>query len=372
MKPLPPLTKRLFIAVILQAVAITITAANTLAVHSDSFQRKVTFKTIAPSRAIVTAVKSFKKRPANSAVFGDYIDVTIDHIDQFLNWQDSCCTEKAYNDSSIYLSLNGTVYTDLFSHDINRTAQTITFHLNRDSSKTLKRFAAHFLYPWDKLTVTNVSVCMKGKTILPTKVGKFTLYFSSPWLLGYTGILLFFILAVFIVLVRRTSIIRATDKVSPYSLSQSQLAFWTLLVSASILYIWLATCSLPELTTSTLMLLGISVVTTAAGKLIQGTQRTHHSKAVHSEGFWLDILSDEYSVTMHRFQMVLWTIILGFIFIQKVIACQQIPSFSDNYLVLTGISSGTYILLRYGENKSQQKLADTPVADTNDNSNKLS
>ena len=45
----------------------------------------------------------------------------------------------------------------------------------------------------------------------------------------------------------------------------------------------------------------------------------------------------------HRFQMLAWTLVLGFIFVAKVFAEKTMPQFDSNLLLLMGISSGAYI-----------------------------
>jgi hypothetical protein len=62
-----------------------------------------------------------------------------------------------------------------------------------------------------------------------------------------------------------------------------------------------------------------------------------------SDGLVLDILRDETGISFHRFQMVAWTVILGFIFIVAVHKTLAMPDFSATLLGLMGISAGTYV-----------------------------
>lgn len=65
--------------------------------------------------------------------------------------------------------------------------------------------------------------------------------------------------------------------------------------------------------------------------------------------FDIDILSDANGVSIHRFQMVLWTVVLGFIFIHEVVARLAMPEFSGTPLLLMGISNGTYLFGKSAE-----------------------
>ncbi len=62
-----------------------------------------------------------------------------------------------------------------------------------------------------------------------------------------------------------------------------------------------------------------------------------------SENFLADILRDDVGVSLHRFQLALWTLILGIVFIVEVLRSLSIPEFNDTLLALMGISAGTYV-----------------------------
>ena len=68
-----------------------------------------------------------------------------------------------------------------------------------------------------------------------------------------------------------------------------------------------------------------------------------------SEGFLRDILTDASGVSLHRFQIVVWTIVLGFIFAISVYNTLGMPEFSGTLLALMGISNGTYIGFKFPE-----------------------
>lgn len=70
---------------------------------------------------------------------------------------------------------------------------------------------------------------------------------------------------------------------------------------------------------------------------------------IASQGFFKDILSDANGITFHRFQLLVWTFVLGFIFCASVYRSLAMPQFSDTLLALMGITSGTYIGFKFPE-----------------------
>jgi hypothetical protein len=62
-----------------------------------------------------------------------------------------------------------------------------------------------------------------------------------------------------------------------------------------------------------------------------------------SDGLLLDLLTDANGVNFHRFQMLVWTVVLGFLFCVGVYRNLAMPEFNETLLALMGISSGTYL-----------------------------
>jgi hypothetical protein len=71
-----------------------------------------------------------------------------------------------------------------------------------------------------------------------------------------------------------------------------------------------------------------------------------------SEGFLRDLLTDADGVNFHRFQMVIWTIILACLFVYGVYRELAMPEFSATLLALMGISAGTYLGFKIPEKQS--------------------
>lgn len=62
-----------------------------------------------------------------------------------------------------------------------------------------------------------------------------------------------------------------------------------------------------------------------------------------SDGFFFDLVTDAHGVSLHRFQMVVWTAILVFVFGAGVYTNLAMPELDTTLLALMGISSGTYL-----------------------------
>ena len=84
-----------------------------------------------------------------------------------------------------------------------------------------------------------------------------------------------------------------------------------------------------------------------------------------SQGFFIDILSDDNGISLHRFQNFVWTIIATIVYLYKVAMIPAgciLPELSDTLLTLTGISSATYLVLRSKENDPSVQAAQDATA----------
>ena len=201
---------------------------------------------------------------------------------------------------------------------------------------------------------------------------------------------------------------------SPYSLGLAQMAFWFCLSLAAYVYICLVTMQVHVPMGSVLGLLGISSTTGLAaifvdkqkgaaaahlaaerealksriqdlstGTIIAGSaveaellqkksrlamvealleQTPSETSPATSKGFLNDILSDGETVSFHRFQIAVWTIVLGVVFVWSVYRNITMPEFDASLLTLMGISSGTYIGFKFPE---KLKTGDTSPAPAN-------
>ncbi len=141
-----------------------------------------------------------------------------------------------------------------------------------------------------------------------------------------------------------------------YSLSRTQIAWWTIIVVACFIHLYYYTNELTDISSSTLILLGVSAATLVGAKVADETKPENSvSKQTkfNSRGFITDILTDGVNgVSIHRFQFVLWTLALTVVFFTEVFNNYAMPDFPPNLLLLMGISNGTYMLLKLPENSS--------------------
>jgi len=68
-----------------------------------------------------------------------------------------------------------------------------------------------------------------------------------------------------------------------------------------------------------------------------------------SKGFIQDILSDGDGISFHRFQIAVWTVVLGSVFVWSVYRNISMPEFDASLLTLMGISAGTYVGFKFPE-----------------------
>jgi hypothetical protein len=120
---------------------------------------------------------------------------------------------------------------------------------------------------------------------------------------------------------------------------------------------------IPDIPGSVLTILGISLGTTALGKVIDNDNKDKVpiDLKAKSEGLLYDILSDGTSINIQRFQNVVFNLVFGVIFIQMTFATWKLPVFDNNMLLLLGISSGAYAGLKTTEATKDQNKPLPPV-----------
>jgi preprotein translocase subunit SecG len=151
---------------------------------------------------------------------------------------------------------------------------------------------------------------------------------------------------------------KLVNKRYPFSITKVQFGVWTVIISSSYIYLSLlkGDCSEGPINKTALVLMGIFAGTAVASTIIDKNEindnRLRHQNAP-SEGFFIDILSDDNGISLHRFQSFTWTIIAMTIYLYKVYKVPSgcvLPELSDTLLALTGISSATYLVMRSKEN----------------------
>ncbi len=335
--------------------------------------------------------------------------------------------------------------TKLYPFAIDPANDELHFRLSRstDSRDAWMNFLASPDRPERPVDAT---VGPEGKAPFPSENAAFTLRVYNQTLLRW-GVLLFALaLVVFLLMAKKTTIIRDSGPPEPtggplfrpYSLGRAQVAWWFFIILGSFLFIALVTGDLDTITTSSLVLLGIGTGTALGGAMVDANKRESSNGdlrtlrpqqrklaamvkelkdkidplAVKEQqnpptltdaeraslaswrtelaareaeleqvniqvsdaaagqerpvtgGFRSDLLSDANGITFHRFQIVVWTIVLGLIFVWSVWRKLSMPAFSDTILALMGISAGTYIGFKIPERQtSSDDAADKAAAD---------
>lgn len=277
-----------------------------------------------------------------------------------------------------------------------------------------------------------------GQPFSASQDGVFRIY-SATW----ANLCLIFVIAVivaFFFLARKTNIIRDANPPNPtrettdsrgkahrpYSLGRTQAAFWSFLVIASFLFIYLITNDYNTITNQALILIGIGTGTALGGAMIDASKRNTSNEELGvllperarlraelgelerqrqeleakitgagaaatdadksalgelkvslsqkqeslaatekkindaesgltkpvSDGFFRDLLTDVDGITFHRFQILVWTLILGALFLVGVYRALGMPEFDGTLLALMGISAGTYLGFKIPERQS--------------------
>ncbi|MFL6247593.1 MAG: hypothetical protein ACJ74H_16330 [Thermoanaerobaculia bacterium] len=313
-----------------------------------------------------------------SAGLGDRVTVTVRNFPKLLEKVSGNC-------SAIVLFLDGLPLRKMPPESCSQYDGTVRYTLDRVPDGNDAEWHKLLGSPNGFMRQTRVSVGIDDQFAFPTDVVTFDLKVLPAERFYIFLVVLVLSLLSFIQLCRRSSMIRAPiDPVTgnrPYSLSRFQMAFWFFLVIVGYVFMWLITGELDSITDSILALMGIGAGTalgaalidsspsgTATRTTVASTPSTETVTSVSapmpparpqpSHGFINDILSDsDGGVSIHRFQMFAWTLILGVIFVGSVYSELAMPEFNATLLGLMGISSGTYLGFKVPEKKQADQNA---------------
>jgi hypothetical protein len=330
---------------------------------------------------VVSAVGGLMNGKA--AGLGDLMIVKVTNFDALLDAASGKC-------AGIVLYLDAMPLRGMPPQSCDRFDGTVRFLLDRVPDANDNEWHRLLGSPNGFIRPVRVSVGSDDQFAYPTNVTNFKLNIIPPARF-YLFLILFVVsLVLFIHLCRRTNIIRSADApltgTRPYSLSRFQMSFWFFIVIAGYMFMWLITGELDTITDSVLALIGIGAGTALGAALIdstpagtaQATTATTSTDATSaptttvtqvavtvptappppSAGFLNDILSDDVDgISIHRFQMFAWTLILGIIFVSSVYKELAMPEFNATLLGLMGISSGTYLGFKFPEKKKSDAAA---------------
>lgn len=175
-------------------------------------------------------------------------------------------------------------------------------------------------------------------------------------LLKITYVIAVLIVFLAVYLAIRTNILRSSGKAgAKYSFTNVQMLWWTVIIGSAFIILYGETGDYGSINHSTVILLSISLATTAGSSLINAD---HEQKGLvrhqdlGSNGFFQDILSDGNGINMHRLQALIFNILFGITFIANFWMKEKFPEFNTAELSLIGVSSGAYLALKTNENKS--------------------
>ena len=146
------------------------------------------------------------------------------------------------------------------------------------------------------------------------------------------------------------------------SLSQLQIVLWTFVVAGSAVYVMALSGELINVTSGTLILLGISGGTTVLSKFKSALDDTKNpapaAPAVVRVPRWSDLVINFQKqpdgtylpdIDVTRVQMLLFTIITASFALIKVATSYEIPEIPTGFLTLMGISNGVYLGSKYAD-----------------------
>lgn len=194
---------------------------------------------------------------------------------------------------------------------------------------------------------------------------------ADPYMIASLGLFVAFAIGALRVLFDKNALRDDSSAVpKPYSLARVQLWFWTVVILGS----WILTYGICHeiwaLNGTCLTLLGISGLTTSAGRIIDNRDARDPGTAgpnpERSAGFFADILSDERGLSVHRFQLLSFNLMFGTAFLTDVFSKLddgKFPSFDPQSLTLLGLSSGTYVAIKSMEKQSAAPASAPPAAE---------
>ncbi|MEA2873400.1 MAG: hypothetical protein QOH67_3376 [Hyphomicrobiales bacterium] len=131
------------------------------------------------------------------------------------------------------------------------------------------------------------------------------------------------------------------------SLSQLQLVLWTFVVAASAVYVMVLSGELIEVTSGTLVLLGISGAVSVGTKLHDNAQAPNPTGASEPrKPRWSDLIVNDVNgkreMDITRVQMLYFTLVTASFVVMRVLTTYVIPEIPQGFQILMGISNAVY------------------------------
>jgi len=307
------------------------------------------------------------------AYAGDVIKVKISNPGQFL-------AAKPMDKSKLLLYIDGLPFTGVNSTYFDQYAKanagsgvypaavTIPFVLlrNEDTKEMWDYLYRNSNWRASKITV-KISVGWEG--MFPLDAGKNVnnnlniIYFKDCLVEVFMIFYVAFVIT-FIVIAFRSKMLRGWAQqpatpggplvYGPYSLAQTQLMFWTIVILGGFIYTLVLTSISNSINTSVMLLLGISITTTGVATFVDYYKKVTPSIIVNPKptagSFFKDILSDGDTYSVQRIQTAVWNLVLGIYFVYYTMDNKSMPVFPDALLALAGVSSVGYVASKRAEN----------------------
>jgi hypothetical protein len=253
------------------------------------------------------------------------------------------------------LFLDGEFLRDVPAQIVPDDPKALQFRLVR--TDTNRSVWGHVLGEWLTPHTVKVNLGLEDKTMIVPDTRSLTFEpLRGPKMVGLVLLSVASVLFT-LVLAWRTSLLK-DDGSETFSLGRAQMAFWFLNVLIAFLMIWGITGAADTLTPSMLVLIGISAGTALGSITIdqnKQAEKAAEGRPLTSEktrGFLMDLLRDGQGISLHRLQIVVWTVVLACLFWGEVYHNLSMPDFDSTLLGLMGVSSATYLGFKLPTNGS--------------------
>jgi hypothetical protein len=334
------------------------------------------------------------------ADINDTLIIKIKNLKEELDRERTQPARDRFNAYSYVLFLDDMEIKKLYPTALDPDAGAFHFRMGR-TAESADAWNHLLTLPTGSTRTTKASIGLEGKAPMPNGQNFVLHVYRRGWLIAFV-IFLVMIVGLFIVLAQRTAILREGgwhtlhgDGPNRYSLARVQLAWWIFIIIGSISFLTIVTWNRPDPGSTSLVLLALSSATALSatlidlsrirsalraldqlqkrrGRLMSSTSNTTNEReeteqsrvldqvneeyaqaewAVRtrvSHGFVSDISSDLNGVSLFRLQLIVWTIVIGLVFVISAVINLKMPEFGT-FLLFTGMSTGMYLIFKSQE-----------------------
>jgi hypothetical protein len=334
------------------------------------------------------------------AEINDTLIIKIKNLKGELDKERTQPARDRFNAYAYVLFLDDVEIKKLYPTALDPDAGALHFRLGR-TAESADAWNHLLTFPTGSTRTTKASIGFEGKAPIPNGQNFVLHVYRRGWLIAFV-IFLVMIVGLFIVLGQKTGILREAGwhsqygaRANRYSLARVQLAWWIFIIIGSISFLAAVTWNRPDPGSTSLVLLALSSATALSAALMDqsrirsalraldefkkrrgqlmpsasntanGRDETEQSwvlaevndeyakaewtvKTRLSHGFVSDISSDLNGVSLFRLQLIVWTIVMGFVFVISAVINLKMPEFGT-FLLFTGMSMGIYLIFKSQE-----------------------